>query len=264
MTAIQELIRLYSKQLRTPTFNSYRELIRDAEEHGWGYEQFLCELLKTEVDQRQENQQRRRIKQAGFPLEKTLDAFDFTHLPQLNAAQILEIADGRYIEEKRNLIMIGNAGTGKTHLATGLGIRACTKGYRVRFFGAARLVNELTEAQGESRLLKLEKQLSKCDLLIVDELSYLTFSRSCSELLFQVLSDRLERASTIITTNLEFSKWIEVFEDSTLTAALVDRITHRCHVFDMNGPSYRLKEAMSGLDPKRGSDGGNDETSEKS
>lgn len=245
MTAYGELIKLHAKQLKLPTVSRYEEVLRQAEEQGWGYEQFLCELMSREVEQRQLNQQVRRMRAARFPLKKSLDDFDFKNLPHVEEAVIWQLATGEFIDRHENIIMIGNPGTGKTHLAIGLGIRLCKQKYKVLFYTAANLVTELVEARDDHRLSRLEQKLEKVDLLIVDELSYLTFSKSQSELLFHVLSIRNERGSVIITTNLEFSRWGELFPDSMLTAALIDRLTHHAHILNMNAESYRFKQRLS-------------------
>ena len=245
MTAYGELIKLHAKQLKLPTVSRYEEVLRQAEEQGWGYEQFLCELMSREVEQRQLNQQVRRMRAARFPLKKSLDDFDFKNLPHVEEAVVWQLATGEFIDRHENIIMIGNPGTGKTHLAIGLGIRLCKQKYKVLFYTAANLVTELVEARDDQRLSRLEQKLEKVDLLIVDELSYLTFSKSQSELLFHVLSIRNERGSVIITTNLEFSRWGELFPDSMLTAALIDRLTHHAHILNMNAESYRFKQRLS-------------------
>ena len=245
MTAYGELIKLHAKQLKLPTVSRYEEVLRQAEEQGWGYEQFLCELMSREVEQRQLNQQVRRMRAARFPLKKSLDDFDFKNLPHVEEAVVWQLATGEFIDRHENIIMIGNPGTGKTHLAIGLGIRLCKQKYKVLFYTAANLVTELVEARDDHRLSRLEQKLEKVDLLIVDELSYLTFSKSQSELLFHVLSIRNERGSVIITTNLEFSRWGELFPNSMLTAALIDRLTHHAHILNMNAESYRFKQRLS-------------------
>ena len=245
MTAYGELIKLHAKQLKLPTVSRYEEVLRQAEEQGWGYEQFLCELMSREVEQRQLNQQARRMRAARFPLKKSLDDFDFKNLPHVEEAVVWQLATGEFIDRHENIIMIGNPGTGKTHLAIGLGIRLCKQKYKVLFYTAANLITELVEARDDQRLSRLEQKLEKVDLLIVDELSYLTFSKSQSELLFHVLSIRNERGSVIITTNLEFSRWGELFPDSMLTAALIDRLTHHAHILNMNAESYRFKQRLS-------------------
>lgn len=244
MGAEMELIKLYAKQIKIPTVADYAAVIREAEEKGLGYEKFLHRLLEREIQQRQENQRKRRVRDARYPLHKSLDEFNFKRLENIDEAQIWQFATGEFIRRKENIIMIGNPGTGKSHLSIGLGMRLCKEGFNVRFHTAAGLVTELSEAQDNSRLSKIRRQLEKVDLLVVDELSYLTFSREQTELLFHILAIRYEKGSVIITTNLEFSRWTEMFPDAMLTAALIDRLTHRSHILDMNGDSYRLKESL--------------------
>ncbi|HOK32780.1 MAG TPA: IS21-like element helper ATPase IstB [Limnochordia bacterium] len=245
MNATIGRIRLYAKQLRLPTVAHPEQLLREARANQWSYEEFLAQLLHTEAEQRKENQRRRRIKAAKFPLLRTLDTFDFDNLDHVKPETIWSLADNSYIRRHENIICMGNPGMGKTHLSIALGLIACNDGFRVRFYSAPVLANELVEAQENHSLGRLQRQLSKLDLLILDDLSYLSFSREQSELLFQVISERAERASLIISTNLEFSKWVQFFKDPMLTAALVDRVTHRAHILNMNGESYRLKESRA-------------------
>lgn len=242
----KEKIKLYAKQLRTPSFIEYEDIIRqlDAEQ---SYEHFLRDLMKREVSQRQENQQKRKIKAAKFPFPKTLDEFNFSRLEHVSSASIWELASCDFIKNRQNIVMIGNPGSGKTHLSISLGMKACQAGFTVKFYTAANLANELSEALEYNRLSKLEKSLSKIDLLILDELSYLTFNRHQSELLFQVISERSERGSVILSTNLEFSRWTELFENEIMVAALIDRVTFRSHILDMNVKnSYRLLQTKNG------------------
>ena len=235
---INESISLYSKQLKLPTFLNYEDIIRQLDKDK-SYADFLLELLKTESSQRQENNQKRRIKAAKYPYIKTIDEYDLSRLKHVKEPFVWELAGCDYIDKCQNVVMIGNPGTGKTHLAIGLGMKACMNGYSVRFYTAASLATELVEASDYKRLSKLERQLASVDLLIIDELSYLSFNRHQSDLLFKVISDRSEKGSIIITTNLEFSKWTELFDNPTMVSALVDRITFRSHVLNMNGESYR-------------------------
>lgn len=240
MNVLEEEIRLYAKQLKLPTFGEYQQFLRQADP-SLDFGGLLLELMKAELTSRQENQVRRRVKAAAFPYLKTLDEFDFTQLnPAVSPAFIKELASCQFITDRQNVILIGNPGRGKTHLSIALGMKACSAGFRVLFKNAAALSTELCEARDDYSLHRLQKTLRSTDLLILDELSYISFNRSQSELLFTVLSERSERCSTIISTNLPFSRWTELFEHSTMIAALVDRLTFRSHVLDMNGESYRL------------------------
>jgi DNA replication protein DnaC len=245
MTEHKSLIPIYAKELKLPTFTRYPQIVREAEQGHFGYEEFLLRMMKAELANRQENQRKQRIRQAKLPLAKTLDTFEFGNLPKLDPALIWHLAECTFIQNRENIVFIGNPGTGKTHLALGLGLMACNKGYRVRFYTAAALVNELIEAKEHKRLTRIEKQLLQVQLLILDELSYLTFNRGSAEMLFQALSSRHERGSTIITTNLAFSQWTEIFGDPMLTAATVDRLTHKSHIIDTNASSYRLKQRVA-------------------
>lgn len=240
-----ETIKLYAKQLRVPTFTGYENVARQLSP-GDGYDKFLSEMMKQELLQRQEAGQRRRIKKAGFPVMKTLDGFNYERLEHVSKALVWELAACDYIKNRQNIVMIGNSGAGKSHMSIGLGMKACYAGFNVKFYTAMNLANELAEAIQLHRLSRLEKSLTKFDLLIIDELSYLTFNRHQSEMLFQVISERSERASVIVTTNLEFSRWTEIFENELMVAAMIDRLTFRSHVLNMNvKDSYRLEQTLS-------------------
>jgi len=248
MNTTSEMIRLYARQLKIPTFAEYEEILRQADPSA-DFGTLLLELMKTETASRQENQNKRRLKAAGFPYLKTLDEFDCSQLNEAVSPLFLnELASCQFIRQRQNVVMIGNPGRGKTHLSIALGLKACSQGFNVLFKNAATLSTELCEARDNYRLGKLERTLAKADLLILDELSYLSFNRHQSELLFKVISDRSEKGSTIVTTNLPFSKWTELFENTTMVAALIDRLTFRSHVLDMNGESYRLKSSLQGLE----------------
>ena len=177
-------------------------------------------------------------------MHKDLDSYDFTAMPSVSKPKVLELTRGEWIDQHLNVILVGAPGTGKTHLAISLGLAACRQGRRVRFFTAASLVNALEEAQKRYQLERLLTQLDRTELLICDELGYLSFSRAGAELLFQVFADRYERRSLLLTSNLAFSDWGQVFQGERMTAALLDRLTHRCHIFEMNGESYRFRESM--------------------
>jgi DNA replication protein DnaC len=222
----------------------YKEMAKDATERQIPYEDFLLALLEQEVAQRDANQIASRIKHAKFPTMKTLDQYDFTAIPTLNKQKILQLSRSEYISNAENIIFIGNSGTGKTHLSIALGVEACQRGYVVQFWTAARICNELMEAQSQKRLLQLEKQWMKANLIILDEVGFVPLSKTGAELLFQFCSSRYEKGSMIITSNLDFSNWTQVFKDEQMTAALADRLTHRAHIFAMNGESYRFKQSM--------------------
>jgi len=239
------LLKANLKQLRLPTMLAeFEPLAREAGQTNQTYEEYLLRLTELEVAARHANALKARIKQAAFPVEKDFDTFDFSAPAAPPKQKILELARGAWIDGKENVCLIGSAGTGKTHVAVGLGLAACRQGRRVRFFTAAALVNRLEEAQKQYQLDRFLTQLDKTDLLVCDELGYLSFSRAGAELLFQVFADRYERASLLVTSNLPFSEWHQVFQGERMTAALLDRLTHRCHIFEMNGESYRFRESM--------------------
>ncbi len=227
----------------TPTFNQYKDVIRQLDKNQ-GYEDFLLNLLKIEYDSRTEKSQQRKIKIAGFPYMKTLDELDTSRFEHISEPFVKELASCDFIKKRQNIVMIGNPGTGKTHLSIALGVKACMQGINVKFYTAANLANELIEAQEYKKLIRLEKQISKAELLIIDELSYLTFNRYQSELLFKVIADRAERQSVIVSTNLKFSDWISMFENKTMVTALIDRLTFKSHVLNMNSENpYRAEHA---------------------
>jgi len=244
--ANKELIKLYAKQLRTPSFNRFENIIRQLSPDD-SYEVFLLNMMKQELEERFESGQKRRIHTAKFPVTKTFDEFEFSRLEHISEAYIRELASCDFIKNRQNIVMIGNPGSGKTHLSIALGMNACMAGFNVRFYTAINLATELAEASQLHRLSKLDKTLSKIELLIIDELSYLTFNRYQSEMLFQVISERSEKASVIITTNLEFSEWTQLFENEMMLAALIDRVTFKSHILDMNSKlSYRIDTTMKG------------------
>ncbi|HYT87741.1 MAG TPA: IS21-like element helper ATPase IstB [Gemmataceae bacterium] len=247
------LLRSNLKQLRLPTMHSeFEKLAREAAAANEGYEQYLLRLTELEVAARASNAVQARIRQAGFPAPKDFDTFDFTAVPSLSKPKMLELARGEWIDQRANVCLLGSPGTGKTHCAVALGLAACRLGKRVRFFTAAALVTRLEEAQKQYQLDRLLAHLDKTDLLICDELGYLSFSRAGAELLFQVFADRYERRSLLVTSNLAFSEWGQVFQGERMTAALLDRLTHRCHIFEMNSESFRFRESMKNKKAKKG------------
>ena len=245
--AIREQIRMLAKQLKVPTFSSYEDTLRRAGPDTT-FEDVLLDLMRKEYENRQDNNNRRRLRQACFPFTKTLDELDITRYDgKISDIFVNELASCRFIDEKKNLVMIGNPGRGKTHVAIGLGLKACAAGKSVLFKNAASLSTELSEARDNYSLGKLEKKIRSVDLLILDEMGYVSFDRYQSELLFKVIADRSERGSTIVTTNLAFSEWTTLFENTAMVAALVDRLTFKSYVLDMNGDSYRLEHTRRNL-----------------
>jgi DNA replication protein DnaC len=239
------LLRSYLKRLKLPTIAAnYRKFAQEAASANQPYERYLLALTEAESHAREANAERKRIGRARFPVLKTLDSFEFAAIPALNKQAVLELTKGHYLEAKENIILVGPTGTGKTHISVALGIAACRQGKRVRFTTAAGLINELIEAQAQLRLSKLEATLLKLDLLILDEVGFVPFSKTGAELLFGVLTERYERGSVLVTTNLDFASWTEVFGDARLTGALLDRLTHRCHILEFQGDSYRFKESL--------------------
>ena len=240
---VEEQIQLYAKQLKIPTFSHYEEVLRRTSPDQT-FAELLLFLLKAEYEQRQENKNQRRLKQAGFPYTKTLDELDVSRYgSQITEMFMMELASCRFIDDKKNIVMMGNPGRGKTHLAIGLGLKACAAGMSVLFKNASALSTDLTEARDTYVLGKLEKKIQKADLLIIDEMGYVSFDRYQSELLFKVIADRSERGSIIVTTNLPFSEWTTLFENTAMVTALIDRLTFHSYILDMNGDSYRLEQA---------------------
>ena len=204
---------------------------------------FLLQLCELELINREQRASDRRLKGADFPNYKTLDSFDFKEQPSINKVLVTELMRGEYIDKKENVLLVGNSGTGKSHVATALGIAACAQGKRVRFMKVTELITQLMEAREERLLLRLRKQFSKLDVLILDELGYVPASKIGSELLFDVISSAYECQSLIVTTNLPFENWTEVLSSERLTGATLDRLTHRCHILEASGQSYRLRDA---------------------
>jgi DNA replication protein DnaC len=240
----QVLLGHHLKALRLPTFvREYDKVARQCAAEGVDHVRYLLRLAELEMIDREQRLVERRIRAARFPAVKSLDSYDFTALPSLNKVLVLELARCEYLARRENVIALGNAGTGKTHIALGLGLAACQKGLAVGFTTAAALVHELIEARDEKRLLRLQRQLAACKLLIIDELGYVPLSPTGAELLFEVFSQRYERGSVIVTSNLPFDEWTSVFGSERLTGALLDRLTHHVHILEMNGESYRLRQS---------------------
>ena len=240
------LLAHHLKTLKLPTFlREYEKVARQCAAEGLDHVQFLTRLVDLELIDRERRMVERRIKAAKFPATKSLDSFDFKAIPKLNKMQVLELARCAWIDRRENVIALVPSGTGKTHIALGLGLAACQRGLSVGFTTAATLVNELMEARDERRLLRLQKQLASLKLLIIDELGFVPLSKTGAELLFELISQRYERGSTMITRNLPFDEWTETFGTERLTGALLDRLTHHVNILEMNGDSYRLNQSRS-------------------
>ena len=218
--------------------------LRQAKQDMAGYDEFLLNLTEVEVQVRKENGRKRRLGEAKFPLQKPLETFDFEAATGLDARLIKELSSCEYAKKSRNVIFMGKSGTGKTHLATGLGMEACKHGIRTRFVTGCGLANELIEARDEKLLGRAVKRYASYGLLIIDELGYVPFSKEGAQLIFQILAERHERKPVMITTNMGFGDWTQIFGDPSMTAALLDRITHKAHVINCSWESYRLKETL--------------------
>jgi DNA replication protein DnaC len=242
----QLLLKHHLKQLKLPTFLAeYERQAQECAQSGVDHVRYLLRLAELELIERERRMVERRIRAAKFPVVKSLDSFDFTAIPSLNKMLVTELARGEYILRRENIIALGNSGTGKSHVALALGLAACQRGMSVDFMTAAGLVHKLMEARDEKRLLRLQAQLAAHKLLIVDELGYVPLSPTGAELLFEVFSQRYERGSTIVTSNLPFEEWTSVFGSERLTGALLDRLTHHVHILELNGDSYRLRQSKS-------------------
>jgi DNA replication protein DnaC len=240
-----ELLKTHFRQLRLPTMGrEFETLARDAAATNQTFAQFLLRLTEIELAARAANAVATRIKNAEFPVLKDFDTYDFSVIPQVSKPKVLELGRCEWIEQKSNCCLVGSHGTGKTHIAVALGLAACRVGLRVRFFTAAELVGRLEKEQKQYTLDRFLGQLDRAQLLICDELGYVTMSRGGVELLFRVFADRYERSSILVTSNLPFSEWGQIFQGERMTAALLDRLTHHCAIFEMNGESYRFRESM--------------------
>jgi len=243
---LELLLANHLKTLRLPTFlREHDKLARICATEGVDHVRYLARLTELELIDRERRMVERRIKSAKFPAVKSLDSFDFKAIPSLNKMMVLELARCHWIDRRENVIALGPSGTGKTHVALGLGLAACQKGMPVAFVTAAALVNELMEARDEKRLLRLQRQLAKVGLLIIDELGFVPLSKTGAELLFELISQRYERRSTLITSNLPFEEWTETFGTERLIGALLDRLTHHVNILEMNGESYRLNQSKA-------------------
>lgn len=238
------LLKHHLKALRLPTVLAECEKVaKQCAADNIDHLGFLLHLLELELIERDRKAAERRLKAARFPAPKTLDEFDFAARPSVNKPQLLDLVRGDYLTKRENILLVGPSGTGKTHLATALGMAACAQGKRVRFWRVTELITTLREADQERQLLRLRSHLSKLDLLILDELGYVPASKAGAELLFDVIATAYERTSVVLTTNLGFEHWTEVLGNERLTGAALDRLTHRCTIVETAGESYRLQDA---------------------
>jgi DNA replication protein DnaC len=242
------LLKHYLKKLKLPTIlREYKSIADNCAKDNVGYSEFLLRLFERESLDREKRAAERRIKNAKFPVIKTLDTFDFSLQTSVNQKLIRELMTGEYIDKKENILLAGSSGTGKSHLASALGFAGCSQGRKVKFFTVRELVMHLIEMTEQRQLEKTLKQIERLDVIILDELGYVPFTKTGSELLFDIISRAYERQSLIITTNLAFECWVEVFGCERLTGALLDRLTHRIHIIEANGPSYRLRQSKKRL-----------------
>lgn len=247
------LLKHHLKKLRLPTMGrEWEGVAASCAKQGRDYGDFLLGLTERELIEREQRAAQRRVKGAKFPVLKTLDNFDFDAQPSINEALVRQLVSGEYLEARENVLLIGNSGTGKTHLATSLGFAACTQGKRVRFWSATALVTQMLEIREQRDLKRFFAQVEKHDLIVLDELGYVPFSKAGAELLFEVVSRAYERLSLVVTTNLPFEQWTEVMGSERLTGALLDRLTHRVHIIEANGESYRLQDARKRRKKPRG------------
>lgn len=250
MSADKQILLLdhHLKQLKMPTMlREYEKTAALCRTERADYPQYLFRLSELELLERERRAKERRIRDAGFPVIKTIDTFDFKAQPSINQELVRGLMRGEYMDQKENILLIGNSGTGKSHLATALAFQACCQGRAVKFFSTTGLVTQLLERREEKQLSKFHQRLARLDLMVLDELGYVPFSKAGAELLFECVSKAYERTSLIVTSNLPFENWAEIMGSERMTGALIDRLTHRVHILEANGESYRLAESKKRL-----------------
>jgi DNA replication protein DnaC len=248
MSKTNLLLEHHLKKLKLPTMlREYGKMAELCRTERQDYQEYLFRLSEQELLDRERRAKERRIKDAAFPVVKTLDTFDFKAQPSINQELIRELMRGEYMDQKENVLFVGNSGTGKTHLATALAFEACCQGKAVRFFSVTGLVTQLVERKEEKQLSRFLRQLQRLNLIVLDEMGYVPFSKAGAELLFEMVSRAYECTSLIVTTNLPFENWIDVMGNERMTGALIDRLTHRVHIMEANGQSFRLAESKKRL-----------------
>ena len=243
--AMEALIEAHAIELKLPTVRRrFRALAEEALREQQTPVAYLAALLEAEMAERSERRERRRLLEARFPVMKRLEDFRFADNPKVSQAAIAALAECSWIDDRESVILIGESGTGKTMLATALAVCACQQGRRVRFTTLAGLANELQEAESKRELARVVARYARTELVVLDELGYLALPEGAAELVFQVISERNERASLIVTTNLPFGEWTKVFPDARLAKAVVDRITHRAHIIETGTESWRFRHGI--------------------
>ena len=243
--AMEALIDAHARELHLPSIRDrFRPLAQEAMRDQQTPLAYLAALLEAEVTERAERRERRRLIDARFPLTKRLEDFRFEENPKIPQATVAALAQGSWIDDRESVILLGDSGTGKTHLAIALGVLACQQGRRVRFTTLAALANELQAAESRRELGRVIARYARTELVVLDELGYLALPEGAAELVFQVISERNERASLIVTTNLPFGEWTKVFPDARLAKAVVDRITHRAHIIETGTESWRFRHGI--------------------
>jgi DNA replication protein DnaC len=240
-THVEELLR--TLKLRA-ILAVYAEITERAAKNNLQYEEYLVPLLEEEVKRRQEASIKAKVAKAKFPFIKTMEEFDFSFQPGLSEKKVINLASLQFIDKKENIIFLGPPGVGKTHLSVGLGVKACMARYRVLFTSAQKLIEELVIASKDGSLMEKLLFYSRLNLLIVDELGYMPVTREQANLLFQLISIRYERGSTILTSNYVFDEWGRIFDDHVVASAIIDRLVHHAHIFPINGSSWRIKDKL--------------------